>query len=104
TPVGAEIAEYARSVLQRIDELIERARTFDDPLVGTLRLGVIPTVSPYVLPRVLPAVREKYPELRLLIREERTAELVKSLEAGDLDCLLLALEADLGDAETLTLF
>lgn len=104
TPVGIEVAAHARAVLARCDELGEVAANFGDPLSGRLRLGVIPTVAPYVLPRVLPAVRTRFPKLELLIREEQTGALLEDLGAGRLDVLLLALDVDLGDLETQLLF
>jgi LysR family hydrogen peroxide-inducible transcriptional activator len=104
TPAGAEAAERARKVLVAADEFLRGVTSAGDPLAGRLRLGVVPTVAPYVLPRVLPPVRRRFPKLELLIREDKTANLVTELDAGRLDLLLLALEADLHDAETLLLF
>jgi len=104
TPAGAALAERARTVLLEVDELVEAARVAQRPLCGTLRLGVIPTVSPYLLPQVLPRLRRRFPELDLLLREDQTDRIVADLAAGRLDLLLLALEADLGDVETLPLF
>ena len=79
-------------------------RVAREPLSGTLRVGIISTVGPYLLPRVLPRLRRKHKELHLLLREDHTARIVTELEAGRLDVLLLALEADLGKAQTLPLF
>jgi LysR family hydrogen peroxide-inducible transcriptional activator len=104
TTAGKEIVARARRILVDLDELVEAARSARAPLSGTLRLGVIPTVAPYLLPRVLPRVRRRHRELHLRLREDQTGELVAELEAGRLDLLLLALEADLGDARTLPLF
>ena len=104
TAVGLAISARAKALLAQCDELVATASNFGDPLAGRLRLGVIPTLAPYVLPRVLPVVRERFPSLELLIREDRTASLRTELGAGRLDLLLLALEAELGDAETLLLF
>lgn len=98
TPAGERVVEIAREVLSRTDALVSAAQRSARPLVGPLRLGVIPTVAPYFLPRALPGVRVAYPELELILREEQTTRLVAQLEAGDLDLLLLALpveEADL---------
>ncbi|MGH7820554.1 MAG: LysR substrate-binding domain-containing protein, partial [Candidatus Binatia bacterium] len=94
----------ARAILADLDELVSEARGFRRPLCGPLRLGVIPTIAPYLLPRVLPAIRRRFPELRLLLREAETARLVELARAGKLDLLLLALEADLADLQTLELF
>jgi LysR family hydrogen peroxide-inducible transcriptional activator len=104
TPAGAGLVERARRILVEVDELLEAARIAQKPLCGTLRVGVIPTVGPYLLPRVLPKLRRRHKELRLLLREDHTARIVAELEAGRLDVLLLALEAELGNAQTLPLF
>ncbi len=104
TEAGAEAVRRARAVLAAVDELVDTAAQHTQPLTGTLRLGVIPTVAPYLLPAVLPPIRRRYPELRLLLREGHTHDLIAMLMAGELDVLLLALEADLGDARTLALF
>lgn len=104
TPAGEEAARRARDVLTRVDDLIDAARLHRTPLAGPLRLGVIPTVAPYLLPRALPAVRRRHPDLRLLLAEDQTPRLVERLDQGRLDVLLLALEADLGDSHTLELF
>lgn len=104
TAAGREVVERARRLLTASDELVEAAHTFSAPLAGPLRLGVIPTIAPYLLPRVLPAVRRAHPELSLRLREDQTEHLLAQLDAGQLDLLLLALEADLGEVETLPLF
>ncbi len=103
TPSGAAVVERARGVLLAAHELVEAARSHQRPLVGTLRLGVIPTIAPYWLPEALPHVRERFPELRLRLVEDRTDRLLESLDDGSLDVLLLALEAELGTVETLPL-
>ena len=104
TAVGIQVAAQAREVLGKCDELGAVAGSFGDPLAGRLRLGVIPTVAPYVLPRVLPAVRRRFPKLELLIREDRTSPLLEELGAGRIDLLLLALDVELGDVDTQLLF
>jgi len=104
TPAGAALLPRARALLARAEALVEAARGLARPLAGTLRLGVIPTVAPYLLPRVLPEIRRCHPHLRVLLHEDQTARLVADLASGELDLLLLALEADLGDVETLALF
>jgi LysR family hydrogen peroxide-inducible transcriptional activator len=73
TRVGEALVPRARSILAAVEELVEAARGLAQPLTGTLRLGVIPTVAPYFLPGVLPAVRRRHSGLRLLLREEQTA-------------------------------
>jgi len=104
TPGGRALVVRARAVLAEATGLVEAARGFQGPLSGVLRLGVIPTVAPYLLPRVLPRVRRAHRELRLRLHEAPTAELVARLSRGELDLLLLALEAPLEGLETRPLF
>ncbi len=104
TAAGAVVVERAREILVKAGELVDAARVAQRPLCGRLDVGVIPTVAPYLLPRVLPAVRRKHRELHLRLRELHTNRLVEDLEQGRLDLLVLALEADLGNAETFPLF
>ena len=104
TTVGAEIVEHANAVLRGVDDLVSSALHGRSDLAGPLRLGIIPTIAPYALPKLLPIVRRQLPDLRLLVREDLTPRLVRELEFGELDLLLVALEADLGKAETLALF
>lgn len=91
TPAGEEVISRARLALAAIDEVAAAARRRAEPLVGPLRLGVIPTVAPYWLPALLPAVRAKYPRLELVLREDQTVRLLGQLAAGQLDLALLAL-------------
>jgi len=104
TPVGAELVAHARAALLTVDGFVHAAGALQDPLAGTLRLGVIPTVAPYVLPGVIGALRKRFPKLRLLLREDQTAHLVAQVREGKLDLALLALEAELGGLETLALY
>jgi len=104
TAAGDALVRRARAVLAEARGLVETATALQRPLCGALRLGVIPTVAPYLLPRALPRVRHRHPELRLRLREAQTADLVAALARGELDVLLLALEAPLGDLETHALF
>ncbi len=104
TRAGEEIVRRARRILTEAADLAETARALATPFQGILRLGVIPTVAPYLLPKVLPRIRRRHTDLRLRLREDQTARLVEALAAGELDLLLLALEADLGGAETHALF
>lgn len=99
TAAGQELVERARLILRETDDLEELARRSRDPLCGTLRIGVIPTISSYLLPRLTGALREAYPRLTMLWVEDKTQVLVRRLEAGKLDAALLALEADIGDVE-----
>ena len=99
TGAGRELIERARVVLRESDDLVQHARRAGDPLSGDLRVGVIPTLAPYLLPKVSPAVRAAYPRLRLLWLEDRTQPLVEKLQQGALDAALVALEAELGEVE-----
>lgn len=100
TPLGAEIAERARAILSQAEDLAALAGAAGKPLTGLLRLGAIPTIGPYLLPRVLPALRRAYPDLQLYLREDQTARLLEQLAGGHLDVALLALPFDVGDLET----
>jgi LysR family hydrogen peroxide-inducible transcriptional activator len=84
-------------VLVEVDDLIAAATRAREPFTGMLRIGVIPTIAPYLLPEVTPVVRARYPKLSLVFREEKTDDIVRDLAEGTLDAGLLALEADVGD-------
>jgi LysR family hydrogen peroxide-inducible transcriptional activator len=94
TPAGAEIVARARRVLLEVDDLLAVATRARDPFDGQIRLGVIPTVAPYLLPEITPTVASTYPRLRHALREEKTADVARALREGKLDAGLLALEAD----------
>src|SRR5271165_1438401 len=100
TGIGLEITERARTILRQAEDLVDIALAAHDPLSGPLRLGVIPTIAPFLLPRMLPKLREAAPELKLYLREEQTAPLLARLEAGQLDAVILALPVPLADAES----
>ncbi len=104
TPAGEHFAAGARRVLMSMDTLVGEASGNNLPFSGALRLGVIPTMAPYILPQVLPEVRRAYPDLMLYLREDQTEHLLARLARGELDVLLLALEAELGAVDTLPLF
>ncbi|MDU7523460.1 MAG: LysR substrate-binding domain-containing protein [Roseomonas mucosa] len=91
TQVGLEIVQRARDALATLSAVAETAATAHDPLSGPLRFGLIPTVGPFLLPRLMPALRGAFPRLRLWLREDLTQNLVADLEGGRLDLLLLAL-------------
>jgi LysR family hydrogen peroxide-inducible transcriptional activator len=97
TPAGEVVVARARRVLREAEDLLAEARRWWDPFQGSWRLGLIPTVAPYLLPEILPAVARAHPELRLLLREERTPVLVRELAAGGLEAAILAEVPDLGD-------
>jgi LysR family hydrogen peroxide-inducible transcriptional activator len=91
TPLGEEFATRAREILRLVDELEDAARIAPDPMAGRLRLGVIPTVAPYLLPRVIAEVARVYPALDLHLRETITPKLLQELGDGRLDCAIVAL-------------
>ena len=99
TPVGEDAARRAADILARTEDLVEAARAAGRPLSGRFRLGVIPTIAPFLLPRALPRLRERHPELRLFLREEPTARLLTALRAGALDAALIALPYDTAGLE-----
>lgn len=104
TRVGEAVVERAKRLLADLDDVGAVARAHAEPLGGQLRLGVIPTIAPYMMPRALPLLRRACPGLELLLREEQTGRSLELLDEGKLDAVLLALEADLGDVSTLPLF
>lgn len=104
TPLGTSVVAKAYDVLREADALATLTRATGTPLAGDLRLGVIPTIAPYLLPRVMPGVRAAYPELRLYLREEMSGAACEALGRGMLDAVLLALPWDCGGVETLPLF
>jgi LysR family hydrogen peroxide-inducible transcriptional activator len=103
TDTGLEVAQRAERILAAARDLVDFAR-HRAVLSGPLRLGIIPTLAPYVLPRVLPRLQAKFPQLRLELRETQTRSLLDELVRGELDCVMLALPAEGADIETLQLF
>jgi LysR family hydrogen peroxide-inducible transcriptional activator len=103
TSAGEALVEQARRVLNAADALVDVTRRFVDPLAGTLRLGIIPTLGPYLLPTLAPALRVHFPQLTVHWFEDRTRALVARLGSGELEAAVVALEADLGDLERLPL-
>jgi LysR family hydrogen peroxide-inducible transcriptional activator len=104
TPLGARIAEKARRVLREAEELADMARAAGQPLTGDLRMGVIPTIAPFLLPTMLPRLRSEWPALKLYLREETSQAACEALHRGQLDCVLLALPYGCGDVTSAPLF
>jgi LysR family transcriptional regulator, hydrogen peroxide-inducible genes activator len=100
TSVGQRIAVQARLCLQDLDSLVEMARGESEPLAGNLRLGVIPTIAPFVLPELLPKLRRKHPRLQLYLAEGQTDKIYRQLMDGELDVILLALPWEMRGVET----
>ena len=104
TPLGERIVDKARRVLREADELGDLARAAGRPLSGEMRMSVIPTIAPFLLPRILPKLRRDYPDLKLYLREETSGQACEGLHHGRTDCVLLALPYACGDVETASLF
>ncbi|MBN8927866.1 MAG: LysR family transcriptional regulator [Rhodospirillales bacterium 69-11] len=101
TPLGLELVDRARTALAALEAVSEAATAAREPMSGPLRMGVIPTIGPFLLPKLMPALRTAFPRLRLFLREDTTANLVNRLEANRLDVLLVALPCDCGAADAL---
>ncbi len=104
TTVGKEVVARARQVLAAAEDLSDFASDASRPMQGQLRLGVIPTIAPFLLPSVMPALREKFPALQLALREDLTAHLLERLRNRQLDFALIALPYDTGDLHVLPLY
>jgi LysR family transcriptional regulator, hydrogen peroxide-inducible genes activator len=104
TALGERIADKAVRVLRETEELAEMARAEGKPLHGELRMGVIPTIAPFLLPAMLPRLRREWPDLKLYLREETSQAACEALHRGQLDCVLLALPYACGDIEFAPLF
>src|SRR5688572_2767986 len=103
TRPGAVVIERARAMLLAADDLLDTCRQLAEPMSGALRLGIIPTIGPYLLPEVAPLLRERYPKLTFVWVEDKTAALTAQIAAGDLDGAIVALEADVGDLASVKL-
>jgi LysR family transcriptional regulator, hydrogen peroxide-inducible genes activator len=104
TDVGREIARRGEDVLTASRDLVDFARHRSGLLTGRLTLGVIPSLAPYLLPRILPTLQSRFPELRLELRETQTRQLIEDIKNGALDAAMLALPLGEPDIETLALF
>jgi LysR family hydrogen peroxide-inducible transcriptional activator len=103
TPLGEEVLARGRRLLREAEDIAELARGAAEPLSGPLRLGVIPTIGPYLVPAIMRDLPKAFPKLKLFLREEQTAPLLEKLDSGQLDLVLLALPYEVGDAETFEL-
>src|ERR671919_1355280 len=104
TALGEKIADKAVRVLREAEELADLARAEGKPLHGELRLGVIPTIAPFLLPAMLPRLRGQWPNLKLFLREETSQAACDALHRGQLDCVLLAMPYACGDVDKAPLF
>ncbi|MDT0577166.1 hydrogen peroxide-inducible genes activator [Croceicoccus sp. F390] len=99
TSLGDRVVAKAHRLLREAEELAELVASAGKPLSGELRMSVIPTIAPFLLPRILPKLRRNWPELKLFLREEPSASAIESLHNGRADCVLLALPYPTGDVE-----
>jgi LysR family hydrogen peroxide-inducible transcriptional activator len=104
TPLGLRVAEKAQRILRETEDLADMVRAAGEPLAGELRMGVIPTIAPFLLPALLPRLRAQWPDLKLYLREETSQAACDSLQRGQLDCVLLALPYACGEVEEADLF
>jgi LysR family hydrogen peroxide-inducible transcriptional activator len=104
TPLGVRLTRMARDLILGAEDMLDLAQSSNDPLSGTLRLGVIPTVGPYLLPAALPVLHRTYPKLELFIREDYSDRLLEQLKEGSLDLLVLALPYEMEGVDTEELF
>jgi LysR family hydrogen peroxide-inducible transcriptional activator len=104
TDAGREIARRGEELLTASRDLVDFARHRNRPLTGRLTLGLIPSLAPYLLPKILPALQNRFPELRLEMRETQTKALIEDIKSGTLDCAMLALPAGDGEIDAIALF
>src|SRR3954470_7792785 len=104
TALGEKIADKSVRVLREAEELADLARAEGQPLHGELRMGVIPTIAPFLLPAMLPRLRAEWPSLKLYLREETSQAACEALHRGQLDCVLLALPFSCGEVDSALLF
>lgn len=104
TPLGERLLHQARVILGDVEDFISLAHSHEEALAGEIRLGVIPTIGPFLLPSLLSELRNQYTSLKLYLREDMSADLVQRLQQGKLDLILLAFPYPLPDIETVSLF
>ena len=104
TPLGNRVVAKAHRLLREAEELTELVQSSGQPLAGELRMSVIPTIAPFLLPKILPRLRKERPLLKLFLREEPSAAAIESLHHGRADCVLLALPFATGEVEAEPLF
>lgn len=104
TTLGNEVVRRAQGILNDVDDLTDMAEAAKNPLSGTIRLGVIPTIAPYLLPKIMPVIGDELPDLHLHLREDKSSDLCDLLRAGDLDLVLYALPFECGNVHEMPLF
>lgn len=104
TPLGERLLNQARVILGDVEDFVSIAKTYEEVLSGEIRLGVIPTIGPFMLPNLLSEIRQEYSKLKLYLKEELSGQLVHQLQQGKLDLIILAFPYPLPEMETLSLF
>ena len=104
TAMGQEIIVQARLVVRDLEALVDMTRVSNEPFSGKLRLGIIPTISPFLLPKILPQLRSHFPQLQLFLQEDTTQRVYEKLMSGALDLILIAFPYELRNVEKMTLF
>lgn len=104
TEAGIKVVEHARKVLAEVNEIKNVAKYFQDPMVGDVRVGIIPTIAPYLLPIIMPHLHNHFKNLKLWLYEYQTHICLEKLQNSELDCLILALPVDKHDFAELDLF
>ena len=104
TAMGQEIIVQARLVVRDLEALVDMTGVSNEPFSGKLRLGIIPTISPFLLPKILPQLRSHFPRLQLFLQEDTTQRVYEKLMSGALDLILIAFPYELRNVEKMTLF
>ncbi|MCP4992943.1 MAG: LysR family transcriptional regulator [Gammaproteobacteria bacterium] len=104
TPIGEEIVDHARRMMEQADAIEQLARAHHDPISGPLRVGIIPTLSPYLIPLIVVPLKSRYPQLKLVLIEEITERLLQRLRNHEIDVALIATAEDEPDLDTMPLF
>ena len=104
TPSGEKLLAQARKILGEIEDFVSLAKMNQDVLTGEIRLGVIPTIGPFILPSLLKELRETYPKLGLYLKEDLSSKLYRHLQQGELDLIVLAFPYALPEMDTISLF
>ncbi|MCK5647943.1 MAG: DNA-binding transcriptional regulator OxyR [Gammaproteobacteria bacterium] len=104
TDAGTAVAQQARKILKEVKAIKEITQSFDDPMAGELKMGLIPTIAPYLLPEIIPELNQQFPRLTLWLYEHQTAVLLEKLKNADLDLLILALPVNTDEFSEINLF
>lgn len=104
TPIGQTILEHARLIMEHTDLIQQLAQAHQDPLAGSLRIGAIPSLSPFLMPLILMPLKEQFPQMKLVLSEELTDVLLKRLHNHEIDAALLATDVDQNDFNVIPLF